>query len=505
MPLTGGVDIVDNVLSNAVQLNLNRNQAALKTSVSRLSSGLRINSAADDPSGLAVAEKLQSRVNGFDQGSRNVQDATNAITVAEGALQTVTDIVQRIRTLAVEASSDITSSSDKSNLQTEVNQLLLEINRISQDTQFNGIQLLSGLPTVPGGNIPVPPVILQDATSSVGSNQITLTLPSQPKVGDLLVAGVNYYAPGNPPTPPAGWTVLDNIVAPNTEPGATNGGYATFVHTVQAGDPTSYTWTFPSANWISGSILEVTNVDPTQPIDDHGIAAQGGPSQLALTPSVTATSNNDLGIAFTGTDVPGGPTTAVTTGSNWFQLSYQGNVFHQILTQVSHDVPESAPVDAGTLWSNVAVSTGGAIVLVKPLLVSAPPIAVNFGVQDAADEGTRMSITLPNVDTATLEISSLDVTSFTGAESAIGSCDVALTAITQSRAVLGAQTVAFNEDGNNDNIASVNLQASESGIRDLDVAAETTRFNRLQILVSVGTSILAQSNVNPQSVLKLFP
>ena len=114
MPGIGGLSIANNLLANSVSLNLNRNQAALGTAVTDLSSGLRINTAADDPSGLAIAESLQAQVNGFDQGAQNVQDATNAAQVAEGALQTTTDILQRIRTLAVEGASDITSTDDRS-------------------------------------------------------------------------------------------------------------------------------------------------------------------------------------------------------------------------------------------------------------------------------------------------------------------------------------------------------------------------------------------------------
>ncbi len=144
MPGIGGLSIANNLLANSASLNLNRNQAALGTAVTRLSSGLRINTAADDPSGLAIAESLQAQVNGFDQGARNVQDATNAAQVAEGALQTTTDILQRVRTLAVEGASDITSTDDRKNLQSEVQQLLLEVNRISQNTNFNGQNLLDG-------------------------------------------------------------------------------------------------------------------------------------------------------------------------------------------------------------------------------------------------------------------------------------------------------------------------------------------------------------------------
>jgi flagellin len=142
--MADGLSIANNLLANSVSLNLDKNQSALQTSVTRLSSGLRINTAADDPSGLAISQTLQSQVNGFDQAVQNVQNANNAASIADGALSTTTDLLQRIRSLAVEASSDITSNSDKEDLQTEVSQLLLEVNRIAQNTEFNGLPLLDG-------------------------------------------------------------------------------------------------------------------------------------------------------------------------------------------------------------------------------------------------------------------------------------------------------------------------------------------------------------------------
>jgi flagellin len=142
--MADGLSVANNLLANSVSLNLDKNQSALQTSVTRLSSGLRINTAADDPSGLAISQTLQSQVNGFDQAVSNVQNANNAASIADGALSTTTDLLQRIRSLAVEASSDITSNSDKADLQTEVSQLLLEVNRIAQNTEFNGLPLLDG-------------------------------------------------------------------------------------------------------------------------------------------------------------------------------------------------------------------------------------------------------------------------------------------------------------------------------------------------------------------------
>ena len=139
-----GLSIANNLLANQVQYNLNKNQESLKNTVAQLSSGLRINSAADDPSGLAIATNLQTQVDAFQQAASNVQDANNAAQVADGALSTETDILQRIRSLAVEASSSINSTSDNSNLQSEITQLVLEVNRISQNTNFNGQALLDG-------------------------------------------------------------------------------------------------------------------------------------------------------------------------------------------------------------------------------------------------------------------------------------------------------------------------------------------------------------------------
>src|SRR3984957_388041 len=138
MPNTvGGISVATNQLANQALLNLNRNQGQLGKLVNQLSSGLRVNTAADDPSGLAIAVNLQNQATGFDTANLNVQDATNAANVADGALSTVTTILQRVRSLAIEAANTITSSTDRSALQDEVTALIQEINQISSNTNFN--------------------------------------------------------------------------------------------------------------------------------------------------------------------------------------------------------------------------------------------------------------------------------------------------------------------------------------------------------------------------------
>jgi flagellin len=131
--------IADLALSASV-----RTQNELQTLTKRLSSGLRINTAADDPSGLAIAESLASKVNGLDEGSRQIQTAANALTVAEAAMGTVADILQRMRSLVVQARSGLESTADRNNIQAELSQLTLEINNIAQNTTFNGRNLLDG-------------------------------------------------------------------------------------------------------------------------------------------------------------------------------------------------------------------------------------------------------------------------------------------------------------------------------------------------------------------------
>jgi flagellin len=405
-----GLSIANNLLANNVQYNLDKNQATLANTVKQLSSGLRINSAADDPSGLAIATNLQTQVDAFQQASQNVQDANNAASVAEGALQTETDILQRIRSLAVEAASDINSTSDKNNLQAEISQLLLEVNRISQNSNFNGQPLLDG------SHAGFQPYV--NATYNVTSNAV---LASQVGSGTgTLVAGVTTT------------NMFDTTVA-----GAAQDG------TIE---------------------LQVVNTSSTS---------------VAVQVTFLSSATNFVS-AVNGTYLYG---QNVTVDGLTFSI---GNI---------------TVADAGTtayikINQAVAAATNA----------NAPALSVQSG----ADEGDTVQIGIQATNAQTLRISNINVAVASGsngsigAEDAIGQIDAALNTLLGQRAQLGAVIVRLNEDANNDSVAAVNLQASESAIRDLNVGQATTEFTKLQVLVQVGTSVLAQSNANAQSVLGLF-
>jgi len=410
MPGIGGLSIANNLLANSASLNLNRNQAALGTAVTRLSSGLRINTAADDPSGLAIAESLQAQVNGFDQGARNVQDATNAAQVAEGALQTTTDILQRVRTLAVEGASDITSTDDRKNLQSEVQQLLLEVNRISQNTNFNGQNLLDG--------------------SHAGFQQqidVNATITSN---SDLA----------------AGGTLV-------------NSAQVSFVaNDVSVQDGT-----------IEVQVAQLTSTTQGLIVSFFSSAANAVTSQVVT-------------------------------------LSAGGTAANIAVDNVTIGFGTVGTLDVG-VTSFVKIS--------QYVAAASNPNAPAFNFQSGAAEGATIQVGFINTSTNSLRIANVNLIGPQGAggafvsgslasEDSIGQIDNALQTVLAQRSQLGATIVRLQEDLNNDNVASVNLTASESAIRDLNVGSETTQYTKLQILVQVGTSVLAQANQNAQSVISLF-
>jgi flagellin len=401
-----GLSIANNLLSNQVQYNLSKNQEALQNTVTQLSSGLRINSAADDPSGLAIATNLQTQVDAFQQASQNVQDANNAAQVADGALQTETDILQRMRNLATEAASDVNSSSDKQNLQAEMSQLITEVNRISQNTNFNGSPLLDGSHS---GY-----VAAVNGTATVSSNAV------------LAGSGNLVSAVGN-----------------------------------SVGAAATFTTSYANGGALDGTIeLDVVNVNGTAQVNATFYESD---KQGTITgTSLTATAAS--GAAFTLDNV------MVTVGA--ITLADVGQTAY---VKVSQYVPVQTPSGSGP-----------------------------FTVQSGADEGDTVQIGIQATNAQTLRVSNVDISTTLGAEDAIGQISNALDNLLQQRAQIGAVIVRLNEDANNDNVASVNLQASESAIRDLNVGQATTEFTKLQVLVQVGTSVLAQSNANAQSVLGLF-
>lgn len=431
-----GLSIANNLLANSAQFYLDRNQQQLQTAVQQLSSGLRINSAADDPSGLAIAANLQTQVDGFSQAAGNVQNAGNAAQVALGALTATTNILQRIRSLAVEAASDINSQNDRANLQTEVTQLLLEVNRIAQNTSFNGQSLLDGSHA---GFQPQ-----QFAFARVTANTVLAT-----NGGIGTVNGVNYgYLAA---------AVVTSSIYFNTTPNVSFGG-------VQG---------LGGVSTVDGTIaLQVVDTGASIAVQETFIESATG--QICISPTLFGAKHT---VAGTGTNSLGGfDNVAITLGAF-----------------TSADVGTTAYIKVS---QNVAALTN--------------PDNPALSFQSGAEEGDVIQIGIEATNTETLRISNINVAVSSsnnpslGAEDSIGQIDNALERLLNQEAQLGAVVTRLNIDGDADTTAATNLQAAESNIRDLSVGQATTSFTKLEILVQVGTSVLAQGNTNARSVLTLF-
>ena len=393
-----GMAINTNVDALDALRNLNITAGKFSSSVQKLSSGLRINTAADDAAGYAISNKLQAQVTGLNQAQRNAQDGVSMVQTAAGGITEIQSMLQRIRELGVEAGNATVGSSDASSINTEVAALQAEINRLAGTTTFNGVSLLSG-----------------SSGSTVGA-------------GNLVVG--------------AALTTSTSVVSAVDVSGAKAGTYTL----------TSGTNTLTLSN--AGGLV-------TQTVAVAAMPAGG-----------TQTFNfNQLGVSFT----IAGP--AATT---------------------------AATIDADLQNKTIIATAGVAAQSVFQVGANAnETVGVNFA------SATTTSLGL---DTAIAGFNTAQGANWTSATigqtpsvaALLTATDNAITALNTTAANLGAVQNRLTHTIAAVGVASENLNASESRIKDLDVASEMVNFTKTQILQQAGTAILAQANSAPQSILTLL-
>ena len=470
--------INSNINSLTAQTNLSRSQGSLSTSIARLSSGLRINSAADDAAGYAISQGFTSQINGTNQAIRNANDGISLAQTAGGALNQVTSDLQRIRQLAVQSTNSTNSSSDRAALQQEVSQLTGDIGAIGNTTQFNGLNLLDGSFT--GQNFQVGAnvgnsisVSIADARSqSLGANTLqsgagVITASASGVTTAVLTGKLNVNGTSIDTSAASNLNdVVTDINNSSSTTGVTASRALTNVNTV------AYTADATNANTISingvGINLAAATTGAQAATAINNVSAQTGVSATFAGGKLTLTSAN-AGDVTIKDDATNGVLGAVNGGASI----------------AKKDVTLSAGIVlAGNVTSATPAATEGGSTTAKDLnlLASSPTAAVS----------------------TTYKVSTLDVSTSTNAQNAIQTVDFALNQVAQTAAQLGAVQNRFTATVANLQTTSTNLSSSRSTIEDTDFAAETANLSRAQVLQQAGTAVLAQANQIPNQVLSLL-
>lgn len=442
--------------------NLTMTDGSIGKSLEKLSSGLRINRAADDAAGLAISEKMRAQIKGLNQAVRNAQDGISLIQTAEGALTETHSILQRMRELAVQASNDTLTTEDRDTIQKEVDQLVQEVNRISDTTEFNTRKLLNGAAgldaKVSGAN--ASSVSVQGGTAStLAGAQISLNAATLAQSATITggapyaVAGGTITVNGTSIQIAATDTLNDTIAKINAVTGQTG---------VVARD--------------NAGALELSTVDT-------GSAAKLTIGNFDVVFSAAQFANPTM------TDQ--GADATVTIGSGAVATGYVARGNEITITD------STSTANGLTFRVNSAfAAVGGAVIDVTA------NNAMNF--QIGANAGQSMYASVGNMSATALGISNINVTARSSASDAVAVLDTAIKTVSGERAKLGAVQNRLEHTINNLGAAAENLTAAESRIRDVDMAQEMTAFTRNQILMQAGTAMLAQANQKPQSVLQLL-
>ncbi|MEH6578092.1 MAG: flagellin [Amphritea sp.] len=484
------VGIITNVASLNAQNNLSKSSNDLQTSLQRLSSGLRINSAKDDAAGMAISDRMTSQIRGLNQAVRNANDGISLAQTAEGAMGESTNILQRMRELSIQSANDTNSASDRANLQKEVAQLQSELNRIADTTSFNGKNILDG--SFSAAKFHVGANADQTISVSIGSSRATdmgaYQASAQTNIGALTAAtdlsGTNSVASQN----------------------ITISGLASTTFSVDAGEAASDI--AASVNNATGT-TGVTATASTEVVLDGLDAAgtvgftlsssnEGGTvgSAVTISAAITTTDYSALAQAINDVSATTGVTAELASDSGSITLTNANGDNIEILDYTNSEASGSNTLDVGgttlTEGASDSIEVGGSITF-----------SSNSNFTIGTDTGTTV-LTGASVNSSLDSVADINVSTQSGSNDALTIIDNALAFISEQRADLGAVQNRLESTIANLSNISENVSAARGRIQDTDFAAETANLTKNQILQQAGTAMLAQANSLPQGVLSLL-
>jgi len=514
-----------NVPSLNSQRQLDKSGLGLSTALQRLSSGLRINSAKDDAAGLAISDRFTSQIRGLDQARRNANDGVSLAQTAEGALSSASDLLQRIRELAVQSANATNSASDRAALQQETSNLTSELDRIAQTTQFNGRNLLDGSFTY--------------AQFQVGANaNQTITATSQNfrtnayggyRMGDLAATATNSHG-----TLVAGTTATMTTSNVNATSFATGRATTAFTINGALGTQVMAPTAGASAKTVAGQINAVTAQTgvtasaKTEVILGGSAAATAFAVSTSYSISVTAANSSAITVAFTtGAAISADGLSAAVNAFNdvssktGVEARVNDNGTGVILTNSAGDNITLANAASGSIaisvssfdgvtnggagtasgGNTVAMATGSSAYISGQLTLDSDK---SFNISAVTGTGATGWFSGGSVASQQQTVQYADVSNVDAANRTIALVDGALQNVASQRARYGALQNRFEATIQSLQTTSENMSASRSRIRDADFAEETANLTRAQILQQAGIAMLAQANALPNQVLTLL-
>ena len=517
------------VQHNMSAMNANRMlsgvSSAQSKSTEKLSSGYRINRAADDAAGLSISEKMRGQIRGLNQASTNAQDGISLIQTAEGALNESHSILQRMRELSVQAANGTETDDDREAVQNEIEQLQSELTRISDTTEFNTMKLLDGSQS--GSKVQVS-VSKSAATGATTNNPATAQVNTSAAVtaladGKSTTYSVTMLDKNNNATTTSVTVSYDKATHTFKDKDGNTVGTAanadadeaeTAAAIAKALSNTSLGDKFDIAGTTAKTITFTTK-DASDSPSSVLISVDGGKGELAAanpTGSEAYTSINDAIGAYAGTGniedkiftVNGEKFAYVTDpsklGDDYKDVNYvqtkatDGSVGADDATAMAKLISAKTGINATANGKNVDL---------KP---STTATGKGIELQIGANEGQTMSFTLDDMSADALGVggSSVNLSTQESAKTATTTIDAAIKKVSAARGKMGAVQNRLEHTINNLDTASENLQTAESRIRDTDMAEEMVNYSKNSILAQAGQSMLAQANQANQGVLTLL-
>ncbi|HVL39991.1 MAG TPA: flagellin [Fimbriimonadaceae bacterium] len=464
--------------------HLDNTNIEMSGSIARLSSGLRINSAADDPAGLIISEGMRSQIKGISQAIRNSQDAVNMAKTAEGALDEIQRLLLGMRSLAVHsANTAVVDAASLQANQTQVRSTLQSIDRIAEQTQFGTKKLLDGTAGALANVTALNMVSSIHIGGTFGGESVTsgpITIARTTAATRASVALGNTFATANTIVPTAGSFVING-----------------------------YSFTSNGNETVQSLVAKINEMSSTT-----GVTAQisgSGPVQIVLNHN-TYGSQHSIAF-FDPANIIHNAASATSVGVDAvFQVSVPTTAGVQTVNFTGGRGPQESGLRLTDNYGNsILLNENGNATAAATQVGVVTAGSVRFQIGANADQSVQFSMPvvfasrLGTGAVAGMSLADIDLTTQTGAENAMRVIDDAITQLAQLRGDLGSFQRNFLESTVRSlGIAEENLTASESTIRDADMAAEITEYTRLQILQQTGMSVLAQANQTPQGVLSLL-